>query len=342
MSRRTRLLAVLAVLALVTAGCGGDGESGDTAQESPAGPAGSEAEAESEATSEGAQSEGETQEVSVVAADYVFTEAPDELTAGVVRLSLDNQGEVDHEVALLEIGDTSLEQFLTDFPPVLEGGPFPDYAENVAVPIELPGGESGDVTFTIAEGEYALFCALDGDADALPSEGVEGAPEGGEGEGPPPGPPHYERGMVQTLSVGPGDAELVLPEADGSITAVDYGFEVDVEAGDSAVNFVNAGPDQVHFASVSVFPEGTDATAAEEAFQTLLELPEDQPPPEDLALPEDIAFSGIFSTGLGGAMQVPDGFESGRTYVTVCFIQDRAGGPPHAIANQMYEVFTVE
>ena len=34
--------------------------------------------------------------------------------------------------------------------------------------------------------------------------------------------------------------------------------------------------------------------------------------------------------------------QAGNTYAVVCFIQDRAGGPPHAFGNGMYEVFQVE
>ena len=108
------------------------------------------------------------------------------------------------------------------------------------------------------------------------------------------------------------------------------------------INYTNDGPNEVHFASVAVFPEGTTAEDGEAAFAALLELPEDQAPPEGTPEPEDIAFSGIASAGLGIQFEVPGGFESGRTYVLVCFISDRAGGAPHAIANQMYEVFTVE
>ena len=33
--------------------------------------------------------------------------------------------------------------------------------------------------------------------------------------------------------------------------------------------------------------------------------------------------------------------EEGHTYVALCFIQDRDGGAPHAIAHQMYDVFQV-
>ena len=73
----------------------------------------------------------------------------------------------------------------------------------------------------------------------------------------------------------------------------------------------------------------------------LVEAPT-RPPPEDAPQPENIGFSGIFSAGLGSTFQLEGGFESGRTYFFSCFISDRAGGPPHAIAYDMYEAVTIE
>lgn len=306
-SWRVRFLGVLAVVALVAGGCG-DEEGGAP---TPAGDG------------------GEAQEVTIVAADYEYTDAPVELEGGVINLSFENQGTVAHEVALAGIGDTPVDQFVEEFGPVLEGGPFPDYLDQVAAPIEAPGGASGEATFTLTAGSYVMFCTLTGVAE-------------GEGE-KRNGPPHYELGMIQVLTVSGGDAEPQLPEADGTITATDYAFEADLEAGDSSVNFVNDGPDQVHFASVSVYPEGTDAAAAEEAFKALLEAEEGGPPPEGVPQPEDVGFSGIFSAGLGSTFQLFEGeFESGRTYLFACFISDRAGGAPHAIAYNMYAAVTIE
>jgi uncharacterized cupredoxin-like copper-binding protein len=339
-----RAVAALSILVLLAAGCGDDDDgAGDTTTTAAA------EDDESTTTTAAGDAAGDVQSVAVSAVDYEFEGAPEEITAGVVRLTFENNGEVDHEFALVEIGDAQLEEFITDFPAVLEGGPFPEYVDNVAAPISLPPGESGEVVFTVNEGEYALVCTLDGSAEVEPSEstvtsaeegGAEG--EGGEEEGPT-GPPHFELGMVQTLTVTTGADDAPLPEADGTITARDYSFDVAVEAGDSTINYTNEGPLQVHFASISVFPEGTDAAAAEESFQTLLQLEEDQPPPPDAVFPEDVGFSGIFSAGLGATFQLFEGeFESGRTYAVACFIQDRAGGPPHAIGAQMYEVFTVE
>lgn len=316
--RAIRGLAALALLTTMVVACGDDDDATAPTEDDATAP-----------TDDG----GEGQAIEITAVDYAFEDAPEEIAAGVVALSFDNQGKIDHEATFVEIGDTPLDQFLEDFPPVLEGGPFPEYAEHVAAPLEVPGGESAEVTFTLAEGTYALFCTLTGDADAPPPA------EGEEGE---EGAPHFTLGMAQTITVGPAGEVTDLPEADGSITAKDYTFEPDIEAGDTTINFVNDGPAQVHFASVSVFPEGTDVATAEESFAALLASEEGAPPPEGAVEPEDFAFSGIFSAGLGSQFTVPGGFESGRTYLLACFISDRAGGPPHAIGNQMYKAFTVE
>ncbi len=326
---------MLCVLALVAGACGEDDEGEETSVGSTT----------TVSTEEEASPEAEAQLLEIAAVDYGFQGMPDELSEGVIELSFDNQGKVEHEFALVEIGDTSLEQFLQDFPPVLEGGPFPDYAENVALAAFASPGQTSDVTFTVAEGTYALFCTLEGDASQVAdTTGTSAEGEPTEETEEPTGAPHYEVGMAQVVEIGPSEsgAALVLPEADGSITSVDYGFEIDVDDGDQLITYVNEGPEQVHFASISVFPEGTDEAAAEAAFLTLLEAEEQGPPPEGVPVPEDVGFSGVFSTGLGSNFEMMEPFESGRTYVVVCFISDRAGGPPHAIANEMYQVFTVE
>jgi plastocyanin len=318
-----RALRVLAVAGLLFAACGDDDDDGGSAT------------TETTEESTGGDTGGEATALDVTAVDYGYQGAPEEIAAGAVDLTFTNEGAVSHEFALVEIGDTDLDTFIEDFSPVVsdEGAPFPEYATAVALPAEIPAGESIQSTFLVEEGTYALFCTLTGDPEGTP-------PEEGSGEEELQGEAHWNRGMIQTLEVTEGETGE-LPEATSSITAVDYGFEVDVTAGDSAYNFVNDGPDEVHFGGISVFPEGTTPEAAEAAFATL--LTSEGPPPEGAVLPEDVGFSGIYSQGLGGTSELfGTTFESGRTYVVACFIQDRAGGPPHAIAYNMFEVFTVE
>ncbi|MBW3548891.1 MAG: hypothetical protein KY452_12275 [Actinobacteria bacterium] len=138
------------------------------------------------------------------------------------------------------------------------------------------------------------------------------------------------------------DDEGELPETDGTITAVDYDFEVDVQAGDS-FTFRNDSSNQFHHAVVFNFGS-IDPATVEENLPAFLEGGEEQPPPpafEDLDFEKlESGHAGVF--GPGGAGTAIGTFQSGNTYAAICFIQDRTGGPPHAFAYDMYEVFQVD
>lgn len=280
----------------------------------------------------GDDSGGDAQAVSITAEDYSFGGAPAEFEGGLLQLSLENRGQVAHEAALISIGDTSVEQFIEDFGPVIEGGPFPDYLEEITGIGEVDPGETATSTVTVTEGNYVWVCTLDGDAEGTPEEGEEEAS----------GDPHYAQGMIQPVTVSGGDDDPELPDADSSITSRDHEFDVDVQAGAQTVNFTNDGPDQVHHAVLVGFVEGTDEAAAEAALAEFVGGGEEAPPPAaiDLESFETLNSSSVFSSGQGGTFELT--LEADRTYAVICFIQDREGGPPHLIANDMKEIFTVE
>lgn len=344
-SRTRRALAAGAAVVLLAAGCGDDDDP-DVATEETSTTEGAADETEpsetepSETEPSETESSGGGQAVEVTAVDYAYEGAPDELEAGLVELSFTNEGTVGHEFGLVELGDTDIDTFMTDFPPVLEGGPFPEYVDEVAVPADIDPGESVETSFLLTEGNYVLFCALDGKAPedgATTTTGAEGGPPG-EGE---TGPLHFTVGMIQPLSVTAGSVGE-LPEADSSIVAKDYGFDVDVKAGEQTVSFTNDGPEQIHHAVFFPFAEGVDAARAEEVLGEFLASEGSGPPPPELdfAAAEGLHDTGIFSTGLG--QTITETFESGRTYAVVCFLSDRSGGPPHVVAHDMKEIFTVE
>ena len=138
-------------------------------------------------------------------------------------------------------------------------------------------------------------------------------------------------------TVAGGDPIPELGRADGTITAVDYGFDVDLEAGDRVLNFTNDGPNEIHYTAVQPYPKGISAEEAEEAYALQLEgRGADQPSPGD-----DIGSTGIYSAGLGSTFRLEQELESGRTYLFACFVQDRDGGEPHAIAYRMYKAVTI-
>ena len=105
---------------------------------------------------------------------------------------------------------------------------------------------------TLTPGRYVMFCNVRDVTD-----GLEEAP-------------HYKLGMVRELMVVGGDPEPTLPEADGTIVASDDGFDVDLEAGDRSVNFMNEGPEQIHLTTIEAFPRGMDAAEAERAYEAKL------------------------------------------------------------------------
>jgi plastocyanin len=332
--RMLRGLAALTMLTSLVAACGDDDDGETTPVE--------------ETDDGGAEEAVEAQEVAITGIDYSFSEAPTELEAGLIELTFENEGTVEHEAAFVEIGDTPLEEFLPKFDPVFAGeggGPLPEETGNLAAPVENAPGESTTVTFTLTEGTYALMCTFDGDAEEQREEGVSDL-EDEEEEPAVPERFHYNRGMAQVVAVGPGSGAAELPEADGTITAQDWSFVVDVADGDTAINFENTGPEQIHFAGIGLMPEGTDVATAESSFVGQFS---EGGPPEGSVEPEDeeFGFSGVFSSGMGSQFEVEDGFQSGRTYILYCFVQDRAGGPPHAFPEDMggrgmYQAFTVE
>jgi hypothetical protein len=183
-----------------------------------------------------------------------------------------------------------------------------------------------------------------GEVDADPEDaGAEGRPA--EGVAPEDAAdPHYELGMLEPVSVE-GGADITgadLPDEDGRIEMFDYGFELpELEAGSHTFALENTSDAEFHHAIVMGFPEGTDEEEAREAFDALVAADEEGgPPPEDTPEPEMVAGSPIFGPEVGGLFDVE--LESGRTYAFVCFIHDRAGGPPHAFAHDMVEFASVE
>jgi plastocyanin len=292
---RGRIVCVAAAaLALVAGGCGDDSDDG-----------------------------GGGEALDVTAVDFAFQNLPEEIDGGAVTVNFTNEGETDHEIAFVEIGDTPIDQFFEDFEPVItEGAPFPDYIGTVVGANEAAPGESGTFTYTLSDGTYAVFCALTGTPDDPEAEDA---------------PPHFVQGMQQSVTVSDGDGDL--PDADGTITASDYTFDVDLSAGDATINFSNDGPND-HFAGFDVYPEGTTVEEAEESFATLLSLEEGDEPPEGTLVGEETGFSGIASEGAAIQFEVT-ALEPG-TYLFYCFVSDRAGGPPHAIGAQMYKAFVIE
>lgn len=252
--------------------------------------------------------------LSIVLGADGLTGLPAELDAGIYEVTVQNDTAADVDLDIVDNGGLPADEFLSDLQSVIEGGPFPDYLDAASGLGAVAAGQTRTTTIALGPAPYAVVDT----AAEVPA-------------------------VLGEIVVG-GDAPDVADLPSGAtITATDYAFAVEgITSATSTVTFVNNGPDQVHHVVVMPYEDGVDAAAAEAAIPTMFDLPEDEAPPEDLPLPvEGGEFgSGVFSAGVGGTF---DGaFEAGRTYALFCFISDIAGGPPHAIAHDMYEVFTVD
>lgn len=285
----------------------------------------------------------------IVGDEYSF-QAPATLAGGVVDIEFVNEGDLVHEAFILGTGGRSQPEVLAAFKTVVtseEGAPIPEFITAGGGAIETEAGETTETTITLAAGNYLIVCALtdedseddEGGDEGADVEGEEGGGQQAEEAAEPPSPTHFELGMVVPLAVTPGDADT-LPEADAEVTAREYTFDVEgLEAGDETINFVNDGPDQIHHAVVLEFPEGVDEAGAEAAFRSFGAAEGGGPPPEGTPEPTNEFGSSVFDPGRGGTFTGQ--FQAGRTYVFACFINDRAGGPPHAFANDMFKAVTV-
>lgn len=243
-------------------------------------------------------------------------EAPAEIPAGAVTVAIEGTAEEFTEVnfSRVEAGMTE-DEFTEGLASVLGGGAFPDGFLDTAGAVTGPD----PIAVVLEPGEYFVWTE-DPEAD------------GGEGE---EGPPSF---FVSPATVT-GEAGGELPETDGTITARDYGFEVDVAASAGTFTFRNDGPDQFHHAVIFDFGDVEPDVVEENLPAFMASDGEDVPEALQGVDVDDAGGSGVFGPGSSGTFAAT--LEAGRTYAAVCFIQDRTGGPPHVIAHDMFEVFTV-
>ena len=237
---------------------------------------------------------------------------PESVEAGLVRLDFQNGTEEDAEAQLLRLDeghtvDEALEAIAS------EDGRIPDWlhAEG-GVGMTKPGA-SGSVELVLEEGTYHVIDT--------------GEPEGDDVQS------HAESGGTAMLEVSGGDDDAELPEVDASIEMADFDFVVDgFEAGTNRFLLRNTGEELHHTLVVPI--KGDAAFEAVKAYMTS-EEGDNGPPPVDFEKLQG-------TTVLDAGREQIDELElvAGR-YALVCFLTNRAGGPPHAALGMVSEL-TIE
>lgn len=290
-----RLLALLAAAALcvVPAACGDDDDSSSS----------------SGSSSESSETTKVTFKTTEPSKGRTAISGPKTIEAGVVELTLDNQGKGPHDAQILRVeGNHSVEDVISTTIDSGEGAPIPEWIADGAGVGTTPPGQTATVTQVLEPGTYYL----------LDTESAQGSEE----------PNARKGGSVKFEVTGEGGGEL--PETDAKITAEDYSFTAEgLKPGSNRVTYENAG-EELHHVIAMPFAKGATFAEVKKAF-TSEEEPQGPPP---------VDFENGVSTAVidGGQSQVVDlELEKGK-YALVCFITDRKGGPPHAVMGMIDEV----
>jgi hypothetical protein len=244
----------------------------------------------------------ETKSLSIEATEpakdtYRF-EAPESIEAGLVDIELRNSGKLEHEAQLIQIeGDHTTEQALKAFDGILQGRPAPEwFRARGGVGTTAPGA-TGEITQRLEPGSYVFLDS--------------GEPAGRDVQ------PHYREGAVSELTVTGEATDADLPEAEATVTATEYSFSSSgLKAGNNKLRFRNGGG-QWHHLVVARIKSGSTIDDVRRLMET------EKGPPLARENAEETAVLD------GGEEQLTEVNLEPGNYALMCFIPDRAGGPPH-------------
>lgn len=235
--------------------------------------------------------------------------APGSVPAGLVEISLRvPAGATTHDAQLIRIeGGHTTKEVLAAVSRL--GGPIPDWMTAAGGVSQTSGDAVGRTVQRLQPGRYAIL-----DMDEPEGDNVKN---------------YAQSGTTATLEVTGERTTAQLPRSVGTVTAQDYGFTTTgLKAGRTRVAFRNAGKQPHHMLA---FPYAKGTTLKEVRTFFAQEGESAGPPPID--------FGGATRTTLleGGEEQITELDLRRGKYALICFISDRAGGPPHAAKGMIAE-----
>jgi len=243
--------------------------------------------------------------VTIIAKDFSF-DMPNTLPAGMVDITLVNQGAYHHQANLARLNNgVTPEQFMTAL----------KKNQNTALPlVTFAGGPNGilpgqrqEVILNLPTGQYVAICFLS-DQDNVP---------------------HYQKGMIKFFQVmGPAQTGSA-PAADGQVTLRDFSYVLPstIKTGPLLLKATNQGTQPHEMTLFKLAPGRT-----QQDLLAYLQKPAGPPPFADAGGIAALApgTSGWFKVDLAPG-----------NYVAMCFVPDPATGKPH-FAIGMISSFAVQ
>lgn len=252
---------------------------------------------------------GSVPELVIRATDNDYPETA-ETAAGLTKVTIDNQGQELHQIALLQLTDgKSFDDFTAFASTAKETDPLPSWAVPAGGPAVAAPGQKASTFVSLEPGAYAMICNI---PDA---QGVV----------------HAQKGMLKPLVVAAAAAEsAAAPAADVEIKLLDFAFQVPaaVPSGAQVISVANTGK-QLHEAVLLKLNEGATAQEVAAAFA-----------PGGSGMPPAMPIGGVVGLPAGAAQSFPADLTAGR-YALLCFLPDPASGQPHVALGMMAE-FDVE
>jgi hypothetical protein len=263
-------------------------------------------------------------EVVITAIEYSF-DMPASIPGGLTKLTLDNQGTMDHHAMFLRVHDDAT---LEDVKSALQSGQLgPVFAAATSVGGPSCGpGHRASVIADLPAGHYTVICAIP-DEDNVP---------------------HYAKGMMSDLEVTEATTTATAPTADATVTLSDFMFTdlpMNATAGSTIWEIDNAGP-QLHEIVICQIQPGFTF----DQIDAMLTAPPATPAAGDeaaTAAASPMAMMGAPFVGIGGAAPMSAGQTNyalldlvAGDYFAICFVPDQKTGAPH-FALGMIMPFTV-
>jgi len=226
------------------------------------------------------------------------------IEAGLAEVRFKNSTDKPRALELIRLeGNHSFNEALDAIKGTEQGKGVPDWLSGAGGVGTTPPGETRIASVKLAEGNYYFA-----DFDSVDENNRSSKR-------------YAELGLQMHLGVGAGNGEKVsLPKADFSITAKEYEFKIPViSPGLNTIEFRNEGKENHHFVAFPLKPGFTI-----EDLKTFLSSDKPSgPPPAEMDKAVNVAVIN------GGQSEVTQLELKPGFYGFVCFINDRAGGPPH-------------